>query len=153
MYSTNLSLTVSSYKYVQISISQEAATNMYKSLPQSKLVQVCTVQISLSPSARTNMCKSLSHKKLALRCTNLSLTVSWYHHIQYKSLSPRTLVRDSGSLPISLVPVFLVAGWGVVVWGGGGGQLNTSELNACSSVGGLMLWLSTWPDVYKTWNE
>ena len=71
----NLSLTVSGYKYeqslsqsklvpvrtVQISLPPEAGTNVYKSLPHSRLVQECTVQISPS------------HRQLVPICANLSL--------------------------------------------------------------------------------
>ena len=48
---------------------------MYKSLPYSKLVQVCTVQIYLSPEAGTNMYKSLSHRKPVKTCIQ-SLSLS-----------------------------------------------------------------------------
>ena len=47
---------------------------MYKSLPLSKLVQVCTAKI-------------FSHKKPLQIRINLSLTGSWYKYVQYKSLS------------------------------------------------------------------
>ena len=47
---------------------------MYKSLPFSKLVQVCTAKI-------------FSHKKPLQIRINLSLTGSWYKYVQYKSLS------------------------------------------------------------------
>ena len=55
MYSTNLSLTRSWHKYVQISLSQDASKHMYK---------------------------SLSHRTPVKICTNLSLTVSWYKYVQ-----------------------------------------------------------------------
>ena len=92
---TYLSLTGSWYKYAQISISQEARTNMYKSLPHRKLVQVCSEKISHLPEAGTNMYKSLSHRKpvqnctklfshrkLVQICTNLYLTGSRYLYVK-----------------------------------------------------------------------
>ena len=51
---TNLSLTISQYKYVQISLSHEAGTNIYKSLSYNKPVQICT---------------NLSHNKPVQICT------------------------------------------------------------------------------------
>ena len=51
---TNLTLTGSQYKYVQISLSHEAGTNMYKSLSYNKPVQICT---------------NLSHNKPVQICT------------------------------------------------------------------------------------
>ena len=63
------------YQYVQISISQEAGTNMYNSISHSELVQVCVVQISLSPGAGTNMYKSVCHKKPVQICINTSLAI------------------------------------------------------------------------------
>ena len=83
---TNLSLTVSWYKYVQyqslfhrklVHICTNlylAGTNMYKSFSHSELVQVGTEQISLSPEVGTNVYKSLSHRTPVKICTNLSLS-------------------------------------------------------------------------------
>ena len=90
MYSTNLSLTGSWYKCEQISLSQDAGKDMYKSLSHSKLVQVCTVQISLTGHWHKNV--------------QISLTGSWQKYLQislsqeagkdmYKSLSPCKLVQ------------------------------------------------------------
>ena len=85
---TNLSLTVSWYKYVQyqslfhrklVHICTNlylAGTNMYKSFSHSELVQVGTEQISLSPEVGTNVYKSLSHRMPVKICTNLSLSLS-----------------------------------------------------------------------------
>ena len=74
---TNLSLTGSWYKYVQISPSPEAGTNMYKSLSHGK-----PVQIPLSQEAGTYMYKfEISHQNPVQICTNLSITGSWYKYI------------------------------------------------------------------------
>ena len=76
MYSTNLYLTRSLYKKVQISLSQEAGTNMYKSLINREPVLIC-------------MYKPLSRRKLVQICTNLSLAGSQYKYVQI-SLSSKS---------------------------------------------------------------
>ena len=106
---------------------------MYKSVSHSKLVPICTVQISLSPEAGTNVYKSLSHTghrkniyttlslshstcKLhgtSMYSTNLSLTRSWHKYVQislsqdaskhmYKSLSHRTPVKICTNLSLTV---------------------------------------------------
>ena len=105
---TYLSLTGSWYKYAQISISQEAKTNTYKSLPHRKLVQVCSIKKTsplpeagkhmyktlshrnwyklykslLSQEAGPNMYKTLSHRKPVPICKNLSPSGGWYKYVQ-----------------------------------------------------------------------
>ena len=63
----NLSPSGSWYKYVQISLSQETGTKLYKSL--------------LSQEAGTNMYKSLSHRKPVPICKNLSPSGGWYKYV------------------------------------------------------------------------
>ena len=79
MYSTNLSLTGSWHKCVQISLSHRTPEKyIYNShsltVHVSCMVQACTAQISLSPEAGINMYESLSYRTPVNICTNLSFT-------------------------------------------------------------------------------
>ena len=92
---THLYLTRSRYQYVQISPSQEAGTNMYKSLSYKEPVQNMNstnlsptgswykyVQISLSQEP-VQICTSLYLTRSPVPvCTSLSLTGSWYKYVQ-----------------------------------------------------------------------
>ena len=89
---TNLSLTGSWYKYVLVSIPQEAGTHMYSTNLYLTRSLYKKVQISLSQEAGTNMYKSLINREPVLICTNLSLAGSWYRYVHctlYKPLSRR----------------------------------------------------------------
>ena len=95
----------------------QIGTNLYKSLPLSELVQVCTakifphkkpLQISINLSLTVSWYKyvqykslSLSHQQLVPICANLSLTVSWYKYEQSLSHSKLVPVR---TVQISLPP-------------------------------------------------
>ena len=96
---THLYLTRSRYQYVQISPSQEAGTNMYKSLSYKEPVQNMNstnlsptgswykyVQISLSQEP-VQICTSLYLTRSPVPvCTSLSLTGSWYKYVHCTSL-------------------------------------------------------------------
>ena len=120
---TYLSLTGSWYKYAQISISQEAKTNTYKSLPHRKLVQVCSIKKPLPFRKLVRICTKLSltgtgtnctnlfsHRRLVQICTKLYLTGSRYPYVKiflppaagtnmYKSLPHRKPVPLCTNLP------------------------------------------------------
>ena len=104
MYSTNLSLTRSWHKYVQISLSQDASKHMYK---------------------------SLSHRTPVKICTNLSLTVSWYKYVQIspsqrsKSLCLPCSTTKAATPPPSVCVGEAISGCecGRLLQGGGGGWL------------------------------
>ena len=96
---THLYLTRSRYQYVQISPSQDAGTNMYKSLSYKEPVQNMNstnlsptgswykyVQISLSQEP-VQICTSLYLTRSPVPvCTSLSLTGSWYKYVHCTSL-------------------------------------------------------------------
>ena len=131
MYSSNLSPTGSWYKYVQISLSQDAGkicTNLslpvswypyvqYKSLSHRKLAQMCTNLSLTQDTGKIYIQLSLSHSTCKLHgtsmySTNLSLTRSWHKYVRisllqdasqhmYKSLFHRTPVNICTNLSLT----------------------------------------------------
>ena len=124
---THLYLTRSRYQYVQISPSQDAGTNMYKSLSYKEPVQNMNstnlsptgswykyVQISLSQEP-VQICTSLYLTRSPVPvCTSLSLTGSGYN--RYESLShkePAPICKTLSLSEIEIVCTCPAPGWSI----------------------------------------
>ena len=111
---THLYLTRSRYQYVQISPSQDAGTNMYKSLSYKEPVQnMNSTNLSPTGSWYKYVQISLSQDPVPL-CTNLSHTGSSYN--RYKSLSHKELAPICTTLSLSEIEIVCTCpapGWSI----------------------------------------
>ena len=111
---THLYLTRSRYQYVQISPSQDAGTNMYKSLSYKEPVQnMNSTNLSPTGSWYKYVQISLSQDPVPL-CTNLSLTGSCYN--RYKSLSHKEPAPICTTLSLSEIEIVCTCpapGWSI----------------------------------------